>query len=70
VAQFSATKGPSLLEPRSYSTAPIGTSFVLAGFGGSKGGILFDPALDVDPLEADLHSDFDRLSVTWQLVRF
>jgi hypothetical protein len=43
------------LEPRAYSPSPIGTSFFLAGFGGSKGAVLFDPAIDVDNVEADLH---------------
>jgi hypothetical protein len=42
------------LEPRAYSPSPIGTTFVLAGFGGSEGGILFDPALEVENVEADL----------------
>ena len=42
------------LEPRAYSPSPIGTKFVLAGFGGSEGGILFDPSLDVANVEADL----------------
>jgi hypothetical protein len=42
------------LEPRAYSPSPIGTKFILAGFGGSEGGILFDPSLDVAHVEADL----------------
>ena len=31
------------LEARAYSPAPIGTTFLLGGFGRSEGGILFDP---------------------------
>jgi hypothetical protein len=46
--------GAQELEPRAYSPAPIGTSFLLAGFGRSEGGILFDPSLDIDHVEADL----------------
>jgi hypothetical protein len=42
------------LEPRAFSPAPIGTSFVLGGFGRWEGGILFDPALDIDNVQADL----------------
>jgi hypothetical protein len=42
------------LEPRAYSPSPIGTTFVLGGFGKSEGGILFDPALDIDNVQADL----------------
>ena len=40
--------GAQELEPRAYSPAPIGTSFLLAGFGRSEGGIMFDPSLDKD----------------------
>ena len=42
------------LEPRSYSPSPVGTTFVLGGFGRSEGGILFDPSLDIDNVQADL----------------
>jgi hypothetical protein len=42
------------LEPRSYAPSPVGTSFVLGGFGKSEGGILFDPSLDIDNVQADL----------------
>jgi hypothetical protein len=42
------------LEPRAYSPSPIGTTFVLGSVGRSEGGILFDPALDIDNVQADL----------------
>src|SRR5262245_40969454 len=42
------------LEPRSYSPSPIGTTFVLGGFGRSQGPIVMDPSLDVSNLEGDL----------------
>ena len=42
------------LEPRAFSPSPVGTTFVLGGFGPSEGGILFDPALDIDNVQADL----------------
>jgi hypothetical protein len=42
------------LEPRSYAPSPVGTTFVLGGFGKSEGGILFDPSLDIDNVQADL----------------
>jgi hypothetical protein len=42
------------LEPRAYSPSPIGTTFVIGGFGKSEGGILFDQSVDVDNVEADL----------------
>jgi hypothetical protein len=42
------------LEPRAFSPSPVGTTFVLGGFGRSEGGVLFDPALDIDNVQADL----------------
>jgi hypothetical protein len=42
------------LEPRAFSPSPIGTSFILGGMARSAGGILFDPALDLDNVQADL----------------
>jgi len=42
------------LEPRSYSPSPVGTTFVLGGFGRSQGPIVLDPSLDVDHVEGDL----------------
>jgi hypothetical protein len=42
------------LEPRAFSPSPVGTTFVLSAFGKSEGGILFDPALDIDNVQADL----------------
>ena len=42
------------LEPRAYSPAPIGTTFVLGGVGRSEGPILVDSSLDVDHVQGDL----------------
>jgi hypothetical protein len=42
------------LEPRAFSPSPVGTTFVLGAVGRSEGGILFDPALDIDSVQADL----------------
>ena len=42
------------LEPRSYSAAPTGTTFVIGGIGRSQGPILMDPSLDVDNVQGDL----------------
>jgi small neutral amino acid transporter SnatA (MarC family) len=43
------------LDPRVFAPAPVGTTIVLTGIGGSKGGILFDPSVDVADVAADLH---------------
>jgi hypothetical protein len=42
------------LEPRSYSPAPVGTSFLIASIGGSEGAILFDSSVNVDSVKAEL----------------
>jgi hypothetical protein len=42
------------LEPRSYSPSPIGTTFVLGGFGRSQGPIVLDPSLHTENVEGDL----------------
>jgi hypothetical protein len=51
---IAATVEAQELEPRAYSPSPVGTTFVLTGFGRSEGGILLDPSLDVDNVRADL----------------
>src|SRR6476660_9771611 len=35
-------------EPRSYSNAPVGMNFLIAGYAYTHGGIAFDPSLPVD----------------------
>jgi hypothetical protein len=50
---------PSLaqeMEPRAYSPNPVGTTFFLATFARSTGGILTDPSLPVDDVEAEVNS--------------
>lgn len=42
------------LEPRSYSLSPIGTTFMLGGFGRSQGPIVLDSSLDVGNVVGDL----------------
>jgi hypothetical protein len=42
------------LEPRAFSASPIGTTFVLGGFGKSDGAIVYDDSLDIDNVHADL----------------
>jgi hypothetical protein len=46
--------GAQELEPRAYTAAPVGTTFLLAGIGGSEGAVLFDPSLPVHEVRADL----------------
>lgn len=42
------------LDPRAYAPAPVGTSFLLVGVGGSEGELLFDPSLHTENVRADL----------------
>lgn len=44
------------LEPRSLTNIPIGTNFILAGYGYAHGNILFDPALPLEDTKANLHT--------------
>lgn len=42
------------LEPRAYAPSPTGMTFVVANFGKSEGGILYDPSLNIRDVQADL----------------
>ncbi len=44
------------MEPRSYSPNPVGVTFVIAAFARSTGGILTDPSLPVDDVEAEVEA--------------
>ena len=44
------------LEPRAYSPNPVGINFVIGGYVHSTGGVLFDPSLRFDNVEATLDS--------------
>ena len=43
------------MEPRAYSSAPIGMNFVVAGVGNSRGALLFDPAIPIEDARSDLN---------------
>ena len=63
-----ASAGAQELDPRAFAPAPVGTTIVLAGIGGSKGGILFDPSVDVANVEADLHIVTTGVGYTFALA--
>jgi hypothetical protein len=44
------------LEPRAYSPSPIGVNFLVVAGGRSTGGVLVDPSLPVDNVEATIES--------------
>ncbi len=41
------------LEPRQYSNVPVGLNFLVAGFARSQGGVLFDPAIELENAAVD-----------------
>lgn len=55
------------LEPRAYSSSPIGTNFVLAGYSWSGGGVLVDPSLPVSNIDSEIESVFAGYSRTFAL---
>jgi hypothetical protein len=55
------------LEPRAYSSSPTGTNFVLLGYGLSTGDVLFDAALPVADVNADLHAGILGLGRTFRI---
>src|SRR5262245_42688712 len=63
-----STAAAQELDPRAYAPAPVGTAIVLAGVGGSKGGILFDPSLDVADVRADLKTAIAGGGYTFSLL--
>jgi hypothetical protein len=46
------------IEPRAYSNAPIGVNFVMLGYGYTRGGLSFDPALPVTNASLTTQSAF------------
>ena len=43
------------MEPRSYSASPVGTNFVVAGYGYSSGDVVFDAAAPISDAQADMN---------------
>lgn len=56
------------LEPRAYTPAPVGTSFVLIGFGRSEGGVVLDSAIDIDNVKADISFTAAGIGYTFDLA--
>lgn len=43
------------LEPRAYTNIPTGLNFILAGYGYTTGGVLFDPAVPLENAHINVH---------------
>ncbi|NOQ92977.1 MAG: hypothetical protein GQ552_09725 [Flavobacteriaceae bacterium] len=46
------------LEPRAMNNLPIGTNFLIGGYGFANGNILMDPAIPIEDLNSNLHTGF------------
>jgi hypothetical protein len=44
------------LEPRSLTNVPVGTNFLVFGYGYATGNILLDPVLPIEDLESEVHT--------------
>ncbi len=70
MALLSAACAPAAaqeIEPRAYSPSPAGVTFVLVGGGRSTGGILTDPSLPVDDVDAEIDAGVLGLGHTFGL---
>lgn len=56
------------MEPRAFSPSPVGVEFVLAGYARSTGGILTDPSLPVDNVNATINSGVVGYGRTFSLL--
>ncbi len=52
------------LEPRSYSSSPVGTNFVVVGYGHSSGEVMFDASSAI----SDAHAEFQVVSAGYSHV--
>jgi outer membrane putative beta-barrel porin/alpha-amylase len=57
---LAAAAAPQDLEPRAYSSAPVGVQFVILGGGHSSGDLVFDPSLPIEDAQASI--DFALLA--------
>jgi hypothetical protein len=44
------------LELRAVTNLPVGTNFIVAGYGFASGNVLVDPALPIEDLDVKLHT--------------
>jgi hypothetical protein len=62
-----ASAGAQEIEPRAFSPSPVGVTFVLLGAGQSTGGILTDPSLPVDDVDAEINAGVISLGQSFGL---
>ena len=57
------------LEPRAYSTSPMGTHFLVVGYGHSRGSVILDPSIQVTDVTASIDAAFVGYAGTFGLAR-
>jgi Putative MetA-pathway of phenol degradation len=55
------------LEPRAYAAAPIGANFIVVGVGRSSGGVVTDPSLPIEDVEATINAATIGVGTTFSL---
>src|SRR6185369_449691 len=55
-------------EPRAYSRSPVGTNFLLLGWGHSSGGVLVDPTLPITDVQATIDAPLIGYSHTFDVA--
>ncbi|MEY2854969.1 MAG: hypothetical protein RL030_2101 [Pseudomonadota bacterium] len=55
LAVFSAPVVAQEIEPRTYSNAPVGLNFLVAGYGYTEGGVAFDPTVPLTNAQIEVH---------------
>ena len=55
------------LEPKAYSASPVGTAFLVAGLARSTGGVVFDPTLPFEDVEARINAAMIAMGYTFGL---
>jgi Putative MetA-pathway of phenol degradation len=56
------------LEPRAYSSSPVGTTFLVAGLVRSSGDVIFDPSIPVTDVNAEVYAFTVGLGRTFDLA--
>jgi len=46
------------LEPRAINNLPVGTNFLIGGYGFANGNLLLDPAIPIEDLNSNIHSGY------------
>ena len=56
------------LEPRTYTNAPVGLNFLIAGYAYSEGGVVVDPSIPLDNAQISLHSSILALARSFAIA--